>query len=467
MMTMDEQTTTGRIERLRSALQGLAVMPGDANFRAATAAWDLGTRHDPAVAVVPKSANDIATAVQFARRHQLPVAVQNTGHGQLFCCNGGLLINTSQMRRVEVDAERCIARVQAGARWKDVMTAAQPFGLAGLCGSSPEVGVVGYTLGGGTGWLARRYGYACDSVVLVELVTGEGRQIRASESENPDLFWALRGGSGGFGAVTALEFQLYPVSTVYGGTMFFPIERALEIFNLYAGWTADLPDSLTSAISILHLPPAPFVPEPLRGQSVVAVQVCHLGTDADAAGHLAPLRESRPMLDTVRRMPYCDIGTIANDPVQPMECVVGTQNLAAMPAGLIQSTVDAAADRLRTSLATICFRHIEGAYSKLAEHASAASRTAARYAMIATGAVMAPEMRPKIAADTDALVRIAEPYREGAPLFNFVGSHERYRAESFELFSTKKYGRLAQVKAHYDPDNVFRFCAPVTPAATG
>jgi FAD/FMN-containing dehydrogenase len=190
------------------------------------------------VIVAPEEPADVIAAVRFARKHELPVAAQGTGHGPIFGCNGGVLINNRRMKKIAIDrAEARIARVEAGVVWGELLDAAHPYGLAGLSGTSPDVGVVGYTLGGGTGWLARQYGYACDSVTAVEIVTGDGRLLRATEQEYPDLFWAVRGGGGSFGVVTALEFRLYPVSMVYGGIVVFPDRARVRGFRTYVEWT--------------------------------------------------------------------------------------------------------------------------------------------------------------------------------------------------------------------------------------
>lgn len=439
-------------------------MPGDGGYDGACAGFELAIQHRPALVVLPENAQEVITAVEFARGQSLPVAIQATGHGQLWSCDGGVLVNTCRMRQVAIDPVHSTARVEGGAQWKDVLPRAQEHGLAPLCGTSPEVGVVGYTLGGGTGWLARKYGYAADSVTAIEVVTGEGQLLRATAGENADLFWALRGGAGSFGIVTALEFRLYPVAQVYGGALFFPVERAREVFAAYTAWCAELPDSLTSTICIQHIPPMPFVPEPLRGRSVVAVQLCYAGTEQEGAQLVSPLRELGPMLDFVGMMPFSEVGRIASEPVDPMHTFIGTQTLAELPAELFEQVIEATADPARTSLAIVAFRHIEGAYRRLPENASAVSRPDAKYLMISVGVVMAPPMKPRVAADTRALVETTRPWCTGTPIRNFVTWNASERAEELELFAAAKYERLARIKEQYDPLDLFRFGLPVVPA---
>jgi FAD/FMN-containing dehydrogenase len=459
-MTIDNPA----LDALRGAVGAAVLAPGDDGFEAACGGFELAIRHRPAVVVLPESADGVVQAVRFARANDMSVAVQATGHGQLWAAEGGMLINTSRFRKVSIDAERAIARVEGGARWRDVLPAAYADGLAALCGTSPDVGVVGYTLGGGTGWLSRRYGYASDSVVAAEIVTGEGRLLRLTEHENADLFWAVRGAGGSFGVVTALEFRLYPVPEVYAGTLFFPIERAREIFAAYTRWTETVPADLTSTICVMHLPPLPFVPEPLRGKSVVAVQLCYAGDTAEGAEIVSALRELRPMFDFVSTMPYTRIGTVANEPEDPGHSLIGTESLAAMPDDLIDRVLEAVGDRTRTGLAIIAFRHLEGAYRHAPEDASAVSRPDLKYLMVSVGPVFHPSMEARVGHDTRALVDLLRPYSAGAPVRNFLAANSAARAEAFELFSDTKYRRLARMKDRHDPDNLFRFGVPFRPA---
>ena len=230
--TTTDQITSGQVESLRARLRGAAVLPGDGAYDAARAAWNLNAEHRPALVVLAENAEDIRCAVEFARTAGLGVGVLATGHGTGTPCDGGLLINTSRMRSVQVDPDARVARVEAGAVWDDVIEAAAVHGLTGLPGSSTRVGVVGYTLGGGFGWLGRRYGLAVHSVLRAEVVTADGRLITASPDDHPDLFWGLKGGTGNLGIVTALEFALHPVRQIYGGNLYYPLDRAADLLEV-------------------------------------------------------------------------------------------------------------------------------------------------------------------------------------------------------------------------------------------
>ena len=270
---------------------------------------------------LPETAADAAAVVAYAAENDLRVAVQGTGHGA--AARGGdlagaILMKMERMRGIEIDAVNRTARVEAGVVWAEVAEAAGACGLAALAGSSPDVGVVGYTLGGGLSWLGRRYGLAASNVVSVEIVTADGAIRRIDAETDPDLFWAIRGGGGSFGAVTAIEFVLFHVAEVYAGVMLFPIERASEILHAWREWTADMPDDMTTVGRLLQLPPIPDIPEPLRGRSFVGVEAFYLGTEAEGAALVAPIRALGPEIDTVATIPAAALQHVHMDPEQPV-----------------------------------------------------------------------------------------------------------------------------------------------------
>ena len=229
--------------------------------------------------MLPESAADVAATVAFAKAHGLRVAPQGTGHGAAAMgdMSDTILLKTERMRGVTIDPENRIARAEAGTIWIEVVEAAAEHGLAALAGSSPDVGVVGYTLGGGLSWLARKHGIGANQVTAIEVVTASGDFVRTDWANEPDLFWALRGGGGSFGIVTAIEFNLFPISSVYAGVLWFPVDRAAEVLKSWRAWTDDLPDEMTSVGRILQFPPIPEIPEPIRGQSFVVVEAIWSG----------------------------------------------------------------------------------------------------------------------------------------------------------------------------------------------
>jgi FAD/FMN-containing dehydrogenase len=305
-----------------SSFAGSYYLPDHPEYDQARKAFNLTVDQHPALILVPATPSDVVEAVNFARQQRLGIAVQSTGHGVVHPADGGLLILTHQLADVRVNAAAMTAWVGAGARWGSVLEKTREHGLAPLLGSSPGVGVVGYTLGGGMGWLARKYGMALDSVNAFELVTPEGSLLMASHTENADLFWALRGGGGNFGVVTGMEIRLYPVTTVYGGNLIYPASDAHEVMARYSQWVTSLPDEMTTSIALMNMPPIPAVPEPLRGKSVIMVRGCYCGPLEQGEALLQPWREWKsPLIDAFGAMPFSQVATISSDPLDPVPVV--------------------------------------------------------------------------------------------------------------------------------------------------
>jgi FAD/FMN-containing dehydrogenase len=270
---------------------------GDPGWDEARQAWNLAVDQHPAAIARPACVQDVVAAVQFARTHGLRVAAQGTGHnaGPLGALAGTMLVKTTAMRRVSIDPGAKIARAEAGAVWRDVVAAAAGYGLAALAGSAPSVGVVGYTIGGGISWLGRAYGLAASNVAAIEIVTADGRLVRADAGTETDLFWALRGGGGSFGVVTAIELRLFPITEVYAGQLWWPADAAAPVLQAWRELTGgDLPEEFTSAARLANFPQIPAIPEDLRGRSFIIVFTSHLGSPAEADALLAPLRALRP-----------------------------------------------------------------------------------------------------------------------------------------------------------------------------
>ena len=292
-MDIDRETNDTPKGDLRSRFRGPLLRLGDEGYREARAAWNLNAQQWPAAVVVAEDATDVVAAVRFARAERLGVGVMATGHGTAAPCHGGVLVNTSRMTDVHVDPVMRTARVGAGTRWGDVVRAAAPHRLAGLPGSSSQVGVVGYLMGGGFGWLGRKYGFAASSLIQAEVVTADGEVVQASAHNNADLFWGLKGGGGNFGIVTSAEFALHPVENVYAGNLFYPFERARDVLARYGSWSRSLPDEMMTAVAFRRFPPLPTVPEPLRGKTFAAVRACYCGEDlAEGERLVKPLREA-------------------------------------------------------------------------------------------------------------------------------------------------------------------------------
>src|SRR3954469_7769415 len=288
------------IEPPATALDGRVVLPGDPTWDADRQPWNLAVDQQPAMVAIAASGRAVARVVRFARRRRLRVVVQGTGHNaaSLGPLDGIVLLRTSEMRGVRIDAAHRRAHVRPGALWMDVTKPASDLGLAALSGSSPDVGVVGYTLGGGLSWLGRRYGLAANSVRGIEVVPADGGARVVAREREPDLFWALRGGGGGFGAVTGLEFALYRAPRVYAGALMWPWERSREVLQRWREWSRTAPAEFTTSARIMQFPPIPELPDSVRGRALVVIDGAFLGDEAAGAHRIAPLRALGPETDT-------------------------------------------------------------------------------------------------------------------------------------------------------------------------
>ncbi|HEY7692113.1 MAG TPA: FAD-binding oxidoreductase, partial [Gaiellaceae bacterium] len=290
---------------LRARLRGDVIEPGRDGWDTATQAFNLTVVQQPALVALPADVEDVIQIVAFARANGMQVAAQRTGHNAepLGAMDDVILVKTDNLKGVEIDAERRIARVGAGSKWADVVPPASDLGLAALHGSTPDVSVAGYSLGGGIGWYARKLGLSANSVTAIELVTADGRLRRVDAGNDPDLFWALRGGGGSFGIVTALEVQLYSIPDIYAGVLFYPWERSSEVLHAWLEWTAGVPDEVTSVGRILQFPPLEEIPEPLRGGRFAIVEAVYMGDEDSGSDLLKPLRDLGPALDTFEMVP--------------------------------------------------------------------------------------------------------------------------------------------------------------------
>jgi len=308
------------VETLQRRILGAVIEPGTPGWDEATQAFNTHFVQTPPLVAIPANAQDVIAIVEFARAHGLQVAAQRTGHNaEPFGSEMDdlLLVKTDLLQGVEIDVTTRRARVASGTKWAQVVPKASELGLAALHGSTPDVSVTGYSLGGGVGWYARKHGLSTNSVLAIELVTADGTLRRVDHENEPELFWALRGGGGNFGVVTALEVQLYAIPDVYAGVLFFPWERSSEVLHAWLDWTRTVPEEITSVGRILQFPPIPEIPEPIRGQSFVVVQTIWSGEPGEGAPWLEPLRALGPVMDTVMTIPIDELSRLHMDPEGP------------------------------------------------------------------------------------------------------------------------------------------------------
>ena len=458
------------LEALRAGLRGTAHAPGEEGYDEASRAWNLAAHQQPALVVVAGGAADVMAAVRFAREAGMGVGVMATGHGVGAACDGGVLINTSGMRGVRVDPVSRTVRVEAGALWKDVIHEAQPHGLGGLLGSTSHVGVVGYTMGGGFGWLGRKYGFNAASVREADVVTADGELVRLRSDENPELFWGLGGGGGNFGVVTSLEFELYPVGMLYGGNLIYPVEKAAEVLNAYARWSADLPDEWSTGVAFLNVPPLPMVPEPLRGKSVIALRGCYCGEKPETGEQiLRPVREElgETIMDTFGPMPFAAMDAISMDPVDPMGARQHSEMLNELSPEAIETLVEVAGAGSGSPLIVLELRQLGGALARDADSLSTMGKGDSKFIMNGVGPAFTPEMAEGVMVYLSRVAEATRSFQTGDTYVNFMelegASTERVKA----AYAPEDYERLVALKDRFDPQNLFRFNRNIPPSHNG
>jgi FAD/FMN-containing dehydrogenase len=456
-------TTTGptrKLERSVAALTGRIVLPEHSNWDEARLAWNLAVDQQPAAVVFPESAEDVIAAVELARAFELRVTAQGTGHNAapLGPLEDTVLVKTERMRGIEIDPENQIARIDAGVRSVELVEAAAQHGLAPLAGSSPDVGVVGYTLGGGLSWFGRKYGLAASNVHAIELVTADGRLVRTDGEHEPDLFWALRGGGGSFGIVTALELRLIHISEAYAGILWWPIERDREVLRAWAELTRrELPDELTTVGRYLRPPSLPEIPEPVRGKSFVAVEAIHLGEPEQADELLTPLRALGPMMDTIQRIPTPALSHMHMDPEHPVPATADGMLLQRLPPDAIDELIQIAGATSSSPLVSLEVRQLGGELGRAHPDGGALAAVDADYVLYAVGIAPTPEAAAQVRAHIEVVTDALRPWAAGQTYLNFAET----RRDPHTLWTETAQQRLRRIKATLDPDNLIRSNQPV------
>jgi FAD/FMN-containing dehydrogenase len=413
---------------LVATVAGSVLLPGEAGYDDERAVWNLNHELLPALIVVPESATDVRAAVAFAARQHRPVLVKSTGHQMVGQAHGAVVIATRRMNDVAIDAVGRTARVGAGAIWSEVVGKAAEAGLAPLNGSNPTVGVAGYTLGGGLSpTLGRSHGYAADHVRSLDVVTADGELRHVDAESEPDLFWALRGGKGNFAVVTALEFDLFPVSRLYGGGIYFPGERTADVLRAWAAWHPATPETMVTSIAVMRMPAIPEVPEPLCGRFLVSVRIAYNGTTADGERMVEPLRIVAPVvLDTVRDMPYADVASIHSEPIDPVPYYERGIMLREFPAQAQDKLIALVGPDAETALVPLSQEQ---------------------------------QLKRSVAELLDGM----KPWQADRRFVNNLAPDEA--ADAAAIYGPERYERLASIKKTYDPTNMFRLNHNVMPAA--
>jgi FAD/FMN-containing dehydrogenase len=452
-VSTDLSAVTDSVPDLTGTVRGPVLLPTDEGYPAEIAAWNVASRHRPLIVVGATCTDDVAAATRWAGRHGLAVAVQATGHGAVRPATDCVLITTTRMQDLTVDPAARTARAAAGVRWSRVIEAAAPHGLAPLSGSSSQVGVVGYTLGGGLGPMGRTFGFAADHVRSVQIVTADGVARTVNADHEGDLFWAVRGGKGNFGIVTAIEFDLFEVPALVGGGIYFPATHAARVLHAYRVWAPTLPEQMNTSLAMLRLPPLPQLPEPLRGAFVVHLRVAFLGDTADAERLLAPMRATAPaLIDVIGNLPHQAVDAIHQDPVDPTPTRERGVLLHELTAGTVDALLATAGPQVDVPLIMVELRHMGGALSRQAAVPNAVTGRHATYSLFVIGLGL-PDLVPVVDAVTDAVLASAGDATTPGGMMNFSGA-----AGPDELqanWAPSDRDRLLRIKRSYDPTNVY------------
>jgi FAD/FMN-containing dehydrogenase len=453
------------VQELRESISGEVVAPFDSGYAEACKVWNGAHDRRPALVVRCADARDVASAVGFARSNDLPIAVRGGGHSVagFSTCDNGIVIDLSQMNEVRVDPATRRATVGGGAVWADVDTETQEHGLATTGGLVSSTGVAGFTLGGGIGWTMRKFGLACDNLVAADVVTADGRLIRATESENSDLLWGLRGGGGNFGIVTRFEFELHPLGPmVYAGPIFYPAEAAHELLHTFRDWAAVAPDEITAIVNLTTAPPLPVIPAEWHGKKVAAFIATSSGPIDEGESLVGAFRTvGESIADLLGPMPYQAIQTLI-DPLweKGIHAYFKATNLARLDDELIEQ---------------LCALHLEapgpqceihvhqmgGAVARVAEGATAFTERSMPFLLNAvTGWRDSADAESHIEW-ARAVIEAGAAASTGRAYVNFLGDPDGARSS----YSDETYARLVALKNQYDPTNVFRLNQNIDPSA--
>jgi FAD/FMN-containing dehydrogenase len=449
----------GAIGTLEAILDGAVLLPGDAAYDEARLIRNRLHNRLPAIIVQVASAEDVAQAVRFARDFDLRIAVRSGGHSFSghSVIDDGLVIDLRNLNAVSVDAERKTAKAQAGATSAILAAAAQPYGLALSTGDVPSVALGGLTLGGGIGWMVREQGLTIDNLISVELVTADAEIIRASADENPELFWALRGGGGNFGVVTEFEYRLHEAGTVLAGLIALP--ATADAIRNYAEWAKQAPNAMTTITYIMQAPPAPFVPEPFVGQVCAMVIACYTGDAEQGQTLLDGLRQvAPPLFEFVAPMPYPAIYAFTEDGTYPTRELARSMFMDELPDEVIDAVLDAMANASPTSLVQL--RVLGGRMAEVPAEATAFAHRDKPFLLVVARMWEDGEGAQETAWVLDLFGRI-QPHGRGV-YANFT-QDEANRIR--EAYPAGTYDRLAAVKREYDPGNVFAMNLNVQPKA--
>jgi FAD binding domain-containing protein len=436
------------------AIAGRIATPSDPEWDEARQAWNLAADQRPEAVAFVENADEVVKAIRFAAENDLKVAGQGTGHGAFGLAGsleGTILLKTERMRGIEVDPEAQTARVEAGVLVAELSSAAQAHGLCSMPGSSPDVGVTGFTLGGGLSWLGRHYGFACNRVQAIELVTADGEPRTVDAENEPDLFWALRGGGGGYAIVTALQLRLIPIAEIYAGALVFPAELGADAVRAYRDWAAGVSDEVTSVVRFITPPPIPDVPEPIRGRPLLTIDGACIGSQAAGEEIVAPLRGlGETIMDTWSQIPVEGLCRIHMDPEHPVPGLGEGMTIRELPDEAIDAFASVAGPGSGSPLLLSELRSLGGALGRPDPDGGALTHLETDYVMYSVGMPMTPELGEAIPRHLEKIEETMQPWAGEGSYYNFT---ER-PCDADAILPKDVCSRLAEVKRQWDPDGM-------------
>ncbi len=450
---------------LRSQFKGELIYPEDDLYPEARKVWNGMIDRHPALVARCTCQADVIAALAFARTQHLTVAVRGGGHNVagFGTCEDGLVIDLSPMKTVAVNSSAQTARAQAGALWRDFDQATLAQGLATTGGLVSETGIAGLTLGGGIGWLMRKHGLTIDNLLSVDMVLADGWALTANARENSDLFWGVRGGGGNFGIVTDFEFRLHPLEPIiYGGALFFPYEKAADLLRFLNRWLPTLPDELTAMVAFLFAPPAPFIPQDLQGQRMVAVALCHIGPLDQGLALVKPLRDfCTPVVDLVGPMPYLELQTLFDHSApRGILSYWKTEYLPGLNDRVISTLVEYAG-KMTSPFANIHIHHVEGAVNRVSSDATAFPHRDIHYILNIVGLWMDPTDTQNQIDWVRQFWQAIHPMAAGPSYINFMVDEGLDKVQA--AYGETNYQRLVELKKKYDPTNFFHLNQNIQP----
>jgi len=448
------------LDDLRRRVVGPVHAPGDSTWDAARMAWVVNIDQHPMAVLEVHDADDVVAAVRWAVDHGCQVTAQPTGHGGITALDQTLLLRTRALGGIEIDVQRRTATIGSGVKAGELCAALEGTGLTFLCGSNPDPSVTGMTITGGISWFGRAYGLGADSIVSVEMVDGLGRYRRLSATEDPELFWAVRGGGGDFGIITRLEVALHPAPAVYGGRFLWPLDQMSAVLHTFRDATEVAPDQLTTWFHVYRFPPIPEVPEPIRGKSFAAVAVAFLGTREEAEPHLAAYRDIPDMaMDLVGEVPLGELGSIADEPTDPTPGMQRSCLLDALDDDAIAALVASVGPGSGSPLTVVQIRHFGGAFAADREGRGSHGKITEPYSLFALGIPAVPELVAPIERYFGRVSASVAHVASGRTVLNFL----EYDEDPGKWWSRETRERLFAAKQVSDPLRTIRSNRPVRP----